>query len=137
MENFTWIDDMAKMLRIKCEFYLKLRFSKNCTSTGVLVSLSAHYDVVLRFGLSGEQYVWDKHEDRLGLIGLGFSVVVAFWALTNLIMAIEKLTVISILLELIGILISTWFTYGYLLFKLDRKELFQILNKSSLYIMGQ
>lgn len=31
---------------------------------------------------------WDKPEDRLGLIGLGFSAVVAFWASTNLIAVI-------------------------------------------------
>ncbi|XP_004506838.1 protein CURVATURE THYLAKOID 1C, chloroplastic isoform X1 [Cicer arietinum] len=83
------------------------------------------------------QNVWDKPEDRLGLIGLGFAAVVALWASTNLIAAIDKLPVIPISLELIGILFSVWFTYRYLLFKPDREELFQILNKSASDILGQ
>ncbi|PNX71925.1 thylakoid membrane phosphoprotein 14 chloroplastic-like, partial [Trifolium pratense] len=66
------------------------------------------------------QSVWDTPEDRLGLIGLGFAAVVALWASTNLIAAIDKLPVIPISLELIGILFSVWFTYRYLLFKPDR-----------------
>lgn len=83
------------------------------------------------------QNVWDKPEDRLGLFGLGFAAVVALWASTNLIAAIDKLPVIPISLELIGILFSVWFTYRYLLFKPDREELFQILNKSTSDILGQ
>ncbi|KAL5072770.1 hypothetical protein RYX36_011754 [Vicia faba] len=87
--------------------------------------------------LKSVQNAWDKPEDRLGLIGLGFSAVVAFWASTNLIAAIDKLPVLPFSFELIGILFSTWFTYRYLLFKPDREELFQILNKSASDILGQ
>ncbi|KAK7294207.1 hypothetical protein RJT34_17093 [Clitoria ternatea] len=83
------------------------------------------------------QNVWDKPEDRLGLIGLGFAAVAAFWASTNLIAAIDKLPFIPSALELIGISFSVWFTYRYLIFKPDREELFQILNKSASDIFGQ
>ncbi|KAK2432576.1 Major facilitator superfamily protein [Trifolium repens] len=83
------------------------------------------------------QSVWDTPEDRLGLIGLGFAAVVALWASTNLIAAIDKLPVIPVSLEVIGILFSVWFTYRYLLFKPDREELFQILNKSASDILGR
>ncbi|XP_019443454.1 PREDICTED: protein CURVATURE THYLAKOID 1C, chloroplastic isoform X2 [Lupinus angustifolius] len=62
------------------------------------------------------QNAWDKPEDRLGLFGFSFAAIVALWASTNLI---------------------TWFTYRYLLFKPDREELFQILNKSVSDILGQ
>ncbi|XP_054781710.1 LOW QUALITY PROTEIN: protein CURVATURE THYLAKOID 1C, chloroplastic [Prosopis cineraria] len=82
------------------------------------------------------QNVWDKPEDRVGLIGLGFTAVVALWASVNLITAIDKLPVIPGALELIGILFSSWFIYRYLLFKPDRQELFQILNKSISDILG-
>ncbi|KAG4399299.1 hypothetical protein AAZX31_08G201900 [Glycine max] len=83
------------------------------------------------------QNVWDQPEDRLGLIGLGFAAIAAFWASTNLIAAIDKLPVFPTVLELIGIFYSVWFTYRYLIFKPDREELFQILNKSASDILGQ
>ncbi|XP_020547838.1 protein CURVATURE THYLAKOID 1C, chloroplastic isoform X1 [Sesamum indicum] len=66
------------------------------------------------------QNVWDNSEDRVALIGLGFAGVVGFWASINLIAAIDKLPIFPSVLELIGILYSTWFTYRYLLFKPDR-----------------
>ncbi|KAJ4917825.1 hypothetical protein Rs2_03375 [Raphanus sativus] len=70
--------------------------------------------------ISSIQNVWDKSEDRLGLIGLSFAAIVALWASLNIITAIDKLPVISSGFELVGILFSTWFTYRYLLFKPDR-----------------
>lgn len=83
------------------------------------------------------QNVWDKSEDRFALIGLGFAGIVALWASANLITAIDKLPLIPGVLELIGILFSTWFVYRYLLFKPDREELLQDVNKSISDILGQ
>ncbi|GAB2250164.1 hypothetical protein Droror1_Dr00013523 [Drosera rotundifolia] len=83
------------------------------------------------------QKVWDKSEDRVGLIGLGFAGIVALWASVNLISAIDKVPVIPSLFEFIGILYSAWFTYRYLLFKPDREEFIQNLNKSVSGILGQ
>ncbi|KAF2323422.1 hypothetical protein GH714_035380 [Hevea brasiliensis] len=80
---------------------------------------------------------WDKSEDRLALFGLGFAAIVALWASTNLISAIDKLPLIPSAFELIGILYSSWFVYRYLLFKPDREELFQIISKSVSDILGQ
>ncbi|ESQ46189.1 hypothetical protein EUTSA_v10000365mg [Eutrema salsugineum] len=87
--------------------------------------------------VSSIQNVWDKSEDRLGLIGLSFAAIVALWASLNLITTIDKLPVISTGFELVGILFSTWFTYRYLLFKPDREELSQIVKKSVADILGQ
>ncbi|XP_022724141.1 protein CURVATURE THYLAKOID 1C, chloroplastic [Durio zibethinus] len=84
------------------------------------------------------QNIWDKSdEDRVGLIGLGFAAIVALWTSTNLISAIDKLPLIPNMLEVIGILFSSWFIYRYLLFEPDRKELFQIIKKSISEIFGQ
>ncbi|XP_031277767.1 protein CURVATURE THYLAKOID 1C, chloroplastic isoform X1 [Pistacia vera] len=80
---------------------------------------------------------WDNSEDRLGLIGLGFAAIVGVWASVNLVTAIDKVPLIPNVLEFIGILFSTWFVYRYLLFKPDREELFQIVNKSISNILGQ
>ncbi|XP_015867451.4 protein CURVATURE THYLAKOID 1C, chloroplastic isoform X2 [Ziziphus jujuba] len=82
------------------------------------------------------QSAWDKSEDRLAFVGLGFAAVVALWASTNLITAIDRLPVIPGLLELVGILFSWWFIYRYLLFKPDREELIQIINKAISEILG-
>ncbi|XP_010479726.1 PREDICTED: protein CURVATURE THYLAKOID 1C, chloroplastic [Camelina sativa] len=87
--------------------------------------------------LSSIQNGWDNSEDRLGLIGLTFSAIVALWASLNLITAIDKLPVISTGFELVGILFSTWFTYRYLLFKPDREELSKIVKKSVADVLGK
>ncbi|XAR50651.1 hypothetical protein NMG60_11005028 [Bertholletia excelsa] len=83
------------------------------------------------------QNVWDKSEDRFALIGLGFAGIVAIWASANLITAIDKIPVIPSVLELVGILFTSWFVYRYLLFKPDREELFGVINKSISDILGQ
>ncbi|GFQ07280.1 protein curvature thylakoid 1c chloroplastic [Phtheirospermum japonicum] len=83
------------------------------------------------------QNVWDNSEDRVALIGLGFAGVVAFWASINLVTAIDKLPIIPSVLELVGLLFSSWFTYRYLLFKPDRQELSQTISKSISDILGQ
>ncbi|XP_057772788.1 protein CURVATURE THYLAKOID 1C, chloroplastic [Salvia miltiorrhiza] len=83
------------------------------------------------------QDVWDKSEDRLALIGLGFASVVGFWAAINIVTAIDKLPIVPNLLELIGLLFASWFTYRYLLFKPDRQELSQKVSKSISDILGQ
>ncbi|KAL8056154.1 hypothetical protein ABFX02_04G101000 [Erythranthe guttata] len=81
--------------------------------------------------------VWDKSEDRVALVALGFAGVVGFWAAINLVTSIEKIPVVPSVLELIGLLFSSWFTYRYLLFKPDRQELSQAVSKSISDILGQ
>ncbi|XP_004300075.1 PREDICTED: protein CURVATURE THYLAKOID 1C, chloroplastic isoform X1 [Fragaria vesca subsp. vesca] len=80
---------------------------------------------------------WDNSEDRIALVGLGFAAVVGLWASANLITAIDRLPLLPTVLEVVGILYSSWFIYRYLLFKPDREELFQIANKSISNILGQ
>ncbi|KAL9169775.1 hypothetical protein ABFS82_04G100500 [Erythranthe guttata] len=80
---------------------------------------------------------WDKSEDRVALVALGFAGVVGFWASINLVTSIEKIPVVPGVLELIGLLFSSWFTYRYLLFKPDRQELSQAISKSISDILGQ
>ncbi|XP_047167439.1 LOW QUALITY PROTEIN: protein CURVATURE THYLAKOID 1C, chloroplastic-like [Vigna umbellata] len=113
------------------------------------------------------QNVWDQPEDRLGLFGLGFAAVAAFWASTNLVAAIDQLPLFPAVFELIGIFYSVvtfciidvcfsimsviiiWkecklfsfyfsgFTLSLSSYSPDREELFQILNKSATDILGQ
>ncbi|XP_068648500.1 protein CURVATURE THYLAKOID 1C, chloroplastic [Aristolochia californica] len=83
------------------------------------------------------QNAWDKSEDRIGLVGLSLAAVIALWASTNLITAIDKLPIVPNVFEFIGILFSSWFVYRYLLFKPDREELLKILEKSISDVLGQ
>ncbi|XP_010249676.1 PREDICTED: protein CURVATURE THYLAKOID 1C, chloroplastic-like isoform X1 [Nelumbo nucifera] len=82
------------------------------------------------------QDFWDKSEDRVALVGLGFAGAVVLWAIANLVMAIDKLPLIPNALEFIGIWFSWWFMYRYLLFKADREELFRVVNTSLSDILG-
>lgn len=81
--------------------------------------------------------VWDEPEERVGLFGLGFAAVVALWTATNLVTAIDKLPILPGVMEFIGILVSWWFVYRYLLFKPNREELLEIINKSVVDVLGQ
>ncbi|XP_024972550.1 protein CURVATURE THYLAKOID 1C, chloroplastic [Cynara cardunculus var. scolymus] len=83
------------------------------------------------------QNFWDKPEDRIALVGFGFAAVVVLWASLSVVTAIDKLPVVPSVFELVGILFSTWFVYRYLLFKPDRKELVEAINKSVSDILGQ
>ncbi|KAK1285639.1 Uncharacterized protein QJS10_CPB20g00675 [Acorus calamus] len=80
---------------------------------------------------------WSTPEDRIALAGLGFAAIVALWASTNLIGAIDKLPFVPGVLEFIGILFSWWFVYRYLLFKPDREELLRSAKKSISDVLGQ
>ncbi|KAJ0971805.1 hypothetical protein J5N97_019764 [Dioscorea zingiberensis] len=83
------------------------------------------------------QNAWNNSEDRLALVGLGFAALAAFWASSNLVVAIDKLPFIPSALEFIGILFSWWFIYRYLLFKPDREELVRNVKNSISDILGQ
>ncbi|XP_057544977.1 protein CURVATURE THYLAKOID 1C, chloroplastic [Amaranthus tricolor] len=83
------------------------------------------------------QNLWDKPEDRIAVIGLGFTAIIAFWASINVVAAVDKLPLIPGFLEFVGILFSAWFVYRYLLFKPDREELFRNINKSLANILDQ
>ncbi|KAD4585273.1 hypothetical protein E3N88_22874 [Mikania micrantha] len=48
--------------------------------------------------------VWDKPEDLVALLGVGFASVATLWASLGVITAIDKLPVIPGVFELIGIL---------------------------------
>ncbi|KAK1264400.1 hypothetical protein QJS04_geneDACA019425 [Acorus gramineus] len=80
---------------------------------------------------------WSTPEDRIALAGLGFAAIVALWASTNLIGAIDKIPFVPGVLEFIGILFSWWFVYRYLLFKPDREELLRSAKKSISDVLGQ
>ncbi|KAG9141498.1 hypothetical protein Leryth_001931 [Lithospermum erythrorhizon] len=110
----------------------KIRYTIVAKATGESSESSNSLSIV-----ESVQNVWNKSEDRIALIGLGFAAIVGLWASANLVAAIDKLPLVPSALELVGILYSSWFVYQYLLFKPDREEFFRGVGKYISDILGQ
>eukprot|EP01024_Parvocaulis_polyphysoides_P036789 TRINITY_DN3269_c0_g2_i2.p3 TRINITY_DN3269_c0_g2~~TRINITY_DN3269_c0_g2_i2.p3 ORF type:complete len:138 (+),score=30.44 TRINITY_DN3269_c0_g2_i2:68-481(+) len=65
---------------------------------------------------------WDKVEEKPAAVGLTVAAVIALWTLNGVVGAVDSIPIVSNLLELIGIAVTAWFVYRYLLFKPDREE---------------
>ncbi|KAK9928551.1 hypothetical protein M0R45_025681 [Rubus argutus] len=114
-----------------------MRERKNCVAVVVRATRESSESSTSLSIVESVQNVLNDSEDRIALVGLGFAAVVALWATANLITAIDRLPLLPSVLEFVGILFSSWFIYRYLLFKPDREELFQTVNKSIADILGQ
>ena len=66
---------------------------------------------------------WEATEEKPAAIALALAGFVAVWAASGVVGAVDKLPVIGDLFELIGLLVTGWFVYRYLLFGPDRAEL--------------
>uniref|UniRef100_A0ACD5W3K3 Uncharacterized protein n=1 Tax=Avena sativa TaxID=4498 RepID=A0ACD5W3K3_AVESA len=76
-------------------------------------------------------------EDIFALAGIGFAAIAAFWASMMVIEVIDKLPVLPIFFELIGISVAWWFIYGNLLFKPDRERFVNNIKSSVSRVLGQ
>ncbi|KAG8055343.1 hypothetical protein GUJ93_ZPchr0001g32279 [Zizania palustris] len=76
-------------------------------------------------------------EDLFALAGIGFGGIAALWASINLVEAIDKLPVLPLLFELIGILVAWLFIYQNILFKSDREEFLKNIKSSVSRVLGQ
>lgn len=54
------------------------------------------------------------------MVAIGVGTFVTIWALSGLVDRIDKLPIIGGLLELVGLLVTGWFVYRYLVFGPDR-----------------
>ncbi|KAG2600884.1 protein CURVATURE THYLAKOID 1C, chloroplastic-like [Panicum virgatum] len=76
-------------------------------------------------------------EDIFALAGIGFAAVAALWASINLVEVIDKLPVLPLFFELIGIVVAWLFIYNNLLFKPKRQELLGNIKSTLSRILGQ
>ncbi|EEC71523.1 hypothetical protein EE612_005874 [Oryza sativa] len=76
-------------------------------------------------------------EDLFALAGIGFAGIAALWASINLVEVIDKLPVLPLLFELIGILVAWLFIYQNLLFKPDREKFLNNIKSSVSRVLGQ
>ncbi|KAK3162007.1 hypothetical protein QOZ80_1BG0084110 [Eleusine coracana subsp. coracana] len=79
----------------------------------------------------------DTPEDIFALAGIGFAGVAGLWASVNAVEVIDKLPVLPLLFELIGIVVAWLFIYNNLLFKPDREEFLKNIKNSVSQILGQ
>ena len=54
------------------------------------------------------------------MVAITTAAVVGVWALSGVVDRIDKLPVIGGLLELVGLVVTSWFVYRYLVFGPDR-----------------
>ena len=66
------------------------------------------------------QVKWDQTEEKPAVVAIGVGTFVTIWALSGLVDRIDKLPIIGGLLELVGLLVTGWFIYRYLVFGPDR-----------------
>ncbi|PUZ54671.1 hypothetical protein GQ55_5G150600 [Panicum hallii var. hallii] len=76
-------------------------------------------------------------EDIFALAGIGFASVAALWASINLVEIIDKLPVLPLFFELIGIVVAWLFIYNNLLFKPKRQEFLENIKSTVSRILGQ
>nr|CAB3474329.1 unnamed protein product [Digitaria exilis] len=81
--------------------------------------------------------IFNTAEDIFALAGIGFATVAALWASVNLIEIIDKLPVLPLFFELIGILVVWVFIYNNLLFKPKRQEFLKSIKTTVSQILGQ
>lgn len=66
------------------------------------------------------QEKWDETEEKPAVVAITISAFIAIWAASGVVDAVDKLPVIGGLLELVGLLVTGWFAYRYLIFGPDR-----------------
>uniref|UniRef100_A0A0D9V5Y3 Cyanobacterial aminoacyl-tRNA synthetase CAAD domain-containing protein n=1 Tax=Leersia perrieri TaxID=77586 RepID=A0A0D9V5Y3_9ORYZ len=83
------------------------------------------------------QSSFNTPEDLFAIAGIGFAGIAALWASVNLVEAIDKLPVLPLLFELIGIFVAWFFIYQNLLFKPDREKFLNNIKSSVSRVLGQ
>jgi CAAD domains of cyanobacterial aminoacyl-tRNA synthetase len=59
---------------------------------------------------------WDKTEEKPAALGLTAAAFVGLWVLNGVVNALDNIPVVSGVLELVGVFVTSWFVYRYLVF---------------------
>jgi len=68
---------------------------------------------------------WDQTEDKPAAVIVTLGAILVLSALSGVVNAIDRIPVVSDLIELVGVGVTGWFVYRYLVFGPDREELVQ------------
>ncbi|KAF8056228.1 ttc30a [Scenedesmus sp. PABB004] len=69
------------------------------------------------------QTKWEETEDKPAAIAVTGGALLLLVAASSVVDAVDKIPVISDLIELVGVVVTGWFSYRYLVFGPDREEL--------------
>ncbi|GMH38371.1 hypothetical protein BSKO_06255 [Bryopsis sp. KO-2023] len=79
---------------------------------------------------------WAGTDDKAAVVAIGVAAFVGLWALNGVAGSLEKLPLVGGLLELVGIFVTAWFIYRYLVFGPDREELKNNINDFVKKVLG-
>eukprot|EP00262_Sarcandra_glabra_P018647 TRINITY_DN6774_c0_g1_i1.p1 TRINITY_DN6774_c0_g1~~TRINITY_DN6774_c0_g1_i1.p1 ORF type:complete len:172 (+),score=17.20 TRINITY_DN6774_c0_g1_i1:92-607(+) len=82
------------------------------------------------------QEAWDKLDDKYAVTSLGLAAVIALWASSGMLSAIDRLPLVPGVLELVGIGYTGWFAYRNLVFKPDREALITKIKDTYKEVIG-
>jgi hypothetical protein len=69
------------------------------------------------------QTKWEETEDKPAAVAVTLGALLALVAASSVVDAVDKIPIISDIIELVGVVVTGWFTYRYLVFGPDREEL--------------
>jgi len=68
---------------------------------------------------------WEETEDKPAAVLVTLGAILVLSALSGVVNAIDRIPVVSDVIELVGVGVTGWFAYRYLVFGPDREELVQ------------
>jgi hypothetical protein len=80
---------------------------------------------------------WEKTDDKPAVVVLGSAALVALIAANAVVSTVDRVPVLSSLMQLVGLIVSGWFTYRYLAFKPDREELLRNVDAYLTKVLGK
>ena len=63
---------------------------------------------------------WEATEEKPVAIAIAIGALVGLYALNGIVGSVEKIPIFGFLFEVVGILVTGWFAYRYLVFESDR-----------------
>lgn len=72
---------------------------------------------------------WEATEEKPVAIAIAIGTLVGLYALNGIVGSVEKIPIFGFLFEVVGILVTGWFAYRYLVFESDRDELKENLDE--------
>lgn len=66
------------------------------------------------------QTTWENTEEKPAAVAITMSAFLALWALNSVVEAVDRLPLFGGLFEMVGIIVTGWFIYRYLIFGPDR-----------------
>ncbi|CAD7700890.1 unnamed protein product, partial [Ostreobium quekettii] len=71
---------------------------------------------------------WEETEQKPAAVAVILAGLVALYAVNGVVGSVEKIPIFGFVFEIVGILVSGWFAFRYLVFESDRAEFKQTFD---------